>query len=93
MSEVKHDPVGQKFFIPLENGEALLAYTQVNEILDVHHVILPEDRLGQGIEEKLATACLDFARKNGLRIIPNCAYMKDFIENHRDFDDLVEREL
>ena len=33
--DVEHDPVGQKFFIHLGNVEAVIAYTQVNNILHI----------------------------------------------------------
>ncbi|MFH1978728.1 MAG: GNAT family N-acetyltransferase [Candidatus Aenigmatarchaeota archaeon] len=92
--EIHHDPVGQKFYVELENMEAVLAYTQINKIWDVHQVIVPDKFSGQGIAEKLVLHVFNKARAKGYTIIPSCPYIKDkFLKDHPEFDDVVEKKL
>jgi len=88
--EVEHDPIGQKFFVYLGNSEAVLAYTQVNNIFDIHHVAVPEEFKGRGLAEKLCSFAFEFARKNGLKIMPSCPYLsKKFLPEHPECKDVV----
>jgi len=90
--EVRHDPVGQKFYIELGKEEAVLAYTEVNNIWDIHQVIVPEEFRGQGIAEKLTLHVFEVARERGIKIIPTCPYVKNrFLEKHKEFEDLIEK--
>ncbi|MBI4020467.1 MAG: N-acetyltransferase [Candidatus Aenigmarchaeota archaeon] len=93
--KVQHDKVGQKFYIALgEDKEALLAYTEVNDVMDLHHMFVPEEARGQGLAEQLALAAFEFARKNHMRIIPSCPYIRDtFLKEHPECMDLVTRDI
>ena len=37
----------------------------------------------------LATSALDYARREGMRIIPSCPYVKAYIDRHPEYEDLV----
>ncbi len=88
--DVEHDPIGQKFFIFLGNSEAVLAYTHVNNILDMHTTIVPESFRGKGLAEKLCFSAFDFAKKNCFKVIPSCPYIsKKFLPEHPEYKDLV----
>ncbi len=66
--EVLHDEFAQKFCIPLGDDEAVLGYTHVNDILDVHTVFAPEGQ--EKLEQELIKAVFDYAHKHRLKIIP-----------------------
>jgi predicted GNAT family acetyltransferase len=88
--EVKHDPYGQKFFIELKNCEAVIAYTQVNDILDLHHTVVPEEYSGRGFAEKMCTFAFEFAKENKLKIIPTCPYIAEkFLPKHPEYNGLI----
>ncbi|MBI2173104.1 MAG: N-acetyltransferase [Candidatus Aenigmarchaeota archaeon] len=88
--EIVHDETGQKFYIDCGDDEAVLGYTRVNDIMDVHHVFVPESMRGQGTAEKLSLAAFEFAEKNGLRIIATCPYVKDtFLKKHPEWNRIV----
>ncbi|MDI6720973.1 MAG: GNAT family N-acetyltransferase [Candidatus Aenigmarchaeota archaeon] len=88
--KIIHDETAQKFYIPYEDDEAVLAYTRVNDILDVHHVYVPESARDHGIAESLATAAFEYAETNGLKIIPTCPYIKDtFLKKHPEWNNTV----
>ena len=87
---VENDPIGQKFFIHLGTVEAVIAYTQVNNVLDLHHTVVPESFRGQGLAEKLCSFAFEFAKKNGFKIIPSCPYIsKKFLPEHLEYKELV----
>lgn len=88
--EVEHDETGQKFYIDYGDDEAVLGYTRVNDILDIHHTFVPESMRGKGIAEKLAQAAFEHAEKNGLKIIATCPYIRDtFLKKHPEWKRIV----
>lgn len=93
--EILHDPVGQKFYVPLgKEEEAVVAYTQINEYLDVHHVFVPDAFRGQGLSERMVKFAFDFAKRNRMKIIPSCPYVKEkFLPEHPEYRDIVSEEM
>jgi predicted GNAT family acetyltransferase len=44
---------------------------------------------GQGVAGHLVGAVLDEARARGLRVVPRCPFVKDYIDEHPEYRDLV----
>lgn len=57
------------------------------------HTGVRDEYEGQGLAAKLATRVLDDARAEGLKIIPQCPYVRGYIERHPEYGDLVDQEL
>lgn len=89
--EIKHDITAQKFCITLEKVEAILAYTEINNIWDIHTVIVPDAYRGQGIEDKITSHVFEEAKKKSFKIIPTCPYVRDtFLNKHPEYNDMIE---
>lgn len=92
--QVQHDPVGQKFFVIVEKKEAVLAYTQVNHVLDLHHTLVPPELRGRGIAEQLAHAAFDYAKAHGYKVLPSCSYIREtFLKQHPAYGALVVQDI
>ena len=53
------------------------------------HTLVPVSLKGQGIASYLAKYVLDYARENNLNVIPQCPFIRSYIERHPEYDDLV----
>jgi predicted GNAT family acetyltransferase len=53
------------------------------------HTEVDEAFEGQGVGSTLARGALDAARSEGLPVIAQCPFIKDFIERHPDYQDLL----
>ena len=54
----------------------------------VHTEIDPAYR-GRDLADHLVRAALDDARDTGMRVVPQCPFVADFIEEHPEYADLV----
>jgi predicted GNAT family acetyltransferase len=54
---------------------------------------VPAKLEGKGIGNALAAAALDYARSEGLRVVPRCEFIAAFIRRHREYQDLVDDDL
>lgn len=79
------------FFVD-ENGErqAELVYRRPGgDEMNIYHTEVSPKFRGEGIGQDLVAAAVDFARKNGLRIIATCPYAKKVIDERPEFQDVL----
>jgi predicted GNAT family acetyltransferase len=57
------------------------------------HTGVRDEYEGQGLASKLARRVLDDARAEGLRIVPQCPYVRGYLERHPEDQDLIDQEL
>jgi uncharacterized protein len=51
---------------------------------------VPPELGGKGIGSKLIRGALDSVRADGLKVIPQCPFVKAFIEKNPDYQDLLK---
>ena len=86
---IEHDDMAQKFSTEVDGEEALLAYTMINDCLNLHFLLAPNE----DVAENLCKAAFEYARKNGLKIISSSDYIDTvFLKNHSEYADLIEED-
>lgn len=91
--EVKHSDNGKTglFFIEVDGKkEAEMTYKYSgNKQITIEHTTVDDALKGQGIGRKLFNATVDYLRKNNLKAIPECPYVKSvFDKNSEEFADV-----
>ena len=89
---VIHDQGDERFCVKLQGYEACLMYRQQGKEIDLYHTYVPEVFRGRGIAEKLCKAGFEYAKANGLTVIPSCSYVSDaYLKRHPEYEPLVKR--
>jgi predicted GNAT family acetyltransferase len=86
---VTHNTAARQFEIETDAGLALLRYVRRGDQLDLVHTEVPSALEGQGYGSSLARAALDFARSEGLKVIPSCPFVRGYLKEHTENADLV----
>ena len=82
---ITHDRAGRRFFFQFADGDAELVYAEpAPRVMDIQHTFVPESGRGHGIADALADAAFDFARDNGLRVVPTCPFIRRWLSSHPD---------
>lgn len=87
-----HDGSSNRFEIHVDSQLAGYSeYLQADGIRTFHHTVtLPRFR-GRGLAAALTEHALDDTRTQGLRVVPACWFVRDFIDAAGDrYSDLVE---
>jgi hypothetical protein len=63
-------------------------YRDVGTVVLVHTEVPPALE-GRGYASRLARTALDFARAHSLHVVPQCPFVKTYIQRHPDYDELV----
>jgi len=90
--EVQHDPASRRFCVALEGYEACLMYRLAGKEIDLYHTYVPEVFRGRGIAEKLSKAAFEYAKAEGLTVIPSCSYISGaYLKRHPEYEPLTKR--
>jgi predicted GNAT family acetyltransferase len=87
---IEHDLDAHRFTASLASGTAVLAYTSARPgVLELYSTYVPAADRGKGVAGRLVEAALAYARNEGLRIIPSCWYVAQWIRQHPEHADLL----
>ena len=78
-----------RFQTRAEGHLAYLDYERKGNTITLVHTKVPEALEGKGIGSKLAKAALEFARREGLRVIVECSFIAGYIKRHPEYQPLL----
>lgn len=74
------------------NGEpAKVMYAKRKDVLYLNYAFVPGTLRGQGVGGEMMEAVLEYARENELKIVPICSYTVRYMNQHREWDDLLQK--
>lgn len=90
LKNIKHDEKNQRFFVEIENKESKLKYRKIDEnTLDYFSTFVPEELRDKGIAGEITDYALQYAKKKNYKIIPSCPFVKSYIDDHPEYQELV----
>jgi len=90
MSEVTDNTEKHRFELAVDGHIAATYYKIAEGVITFIHTEVPPALGGKGIGSKLIRGALDQVREDGLKVIPQCPFVKAFIEKHPDYQDLLK---
>lgn len=74
-----------------EDGEVagFVQYRRNGDEITLIHTETVRGFRGRGVAGRLVNGALDLAAKEGLRVIPRCPFVRDWIEDHPGYAGLV----
>ncbi|HYL39511.1 MAG TPA: GNAT family N-acetyltransferase [Bryobacteraceae bacterium] len=90
--DVTNNPAASQFEFSTGGKLAFLQYKLRPGRLALLHTEVPKELEGHGIGGKLARAGLEFARAQGLVVVPLCPFVVEYIKRHPEFVELVAAE-
>jgi len=79
----------RRFSTTVDGHEAYLSFAEGGTRINLLHTFVPPELEGRGIAGQLARHGLEYARERGLRVVPDCPYVRSYIERHPEYQDLV----
>lgn len=90
--DIRHEPDRSRFAAYLEGEDvpATAKYERDGDTLTLTSTHVPKSAEGGGVGSALARAALDYARAEELTVVPRCTFMASYIEDHPEYQDLVD---
>ena len=87
---LRDNPEAGRFELLLGDDVAGYAdYSVADGVATMPHTVIEDGHDGQGLGSTLARFALDSARERGLKVKPECPFIKGYIERHEEYADLV----
>ncbi len=89
MINIEHN-LAEGVFRAMEEEKAVgrLEYEVAEQVMTITHTYAYEQ--GRGIGRLLVVAAIDYARSEGLKIIPQCSYAKALMERNEEFRKMIQ---
>ena len=87
--EVIHNADERRFETWIDGYLSKLDYIQDGKNFVITHVGVSPELRGQGIAGKITQVGLEYAKENGLRVVPMCSYAAAYIRKHPEYIELT----
>lgn len=90
MFEIKHNE--NMFYMEDEDGKRLAKITYYYDgdtCIVIEHTVVSEKLKGQGVALKLVNSVVEFARRNHLKIRPECSYAVKVLTGDEAYKDVL----
>ena len=89
MSDVRQNPAQHRYEFHTDAGDALAVYRLADGVMTFTHTEVPSALRGRGIGSQMMRAVLDDVRQRGMKVVPRCPFVADYIERHPQYADLL----
>jgi predicted GNAT family acetyltransferase len=79
----------ERFELDVEGHTAVAYYRLAPGVITFTHTEVPPELGGRGIGSQLARGALDAVRAEGLKVIPECPFIRGYIGKHAEYADLL----
>jgi hypothetical protein len=90
MGDIINNKAAQRYELTVEGLVAATYYKPDGNVITIVHTEVPPELGGKGIGSRLIRGALDQVRAEGLKVIPQCPFVKAFIEKNADYQDLLK---
>ena len=87
--EVRHNEAESRYELERDSETAFAAYRREGELVVFDHTVVPEALEGKGVGSALVKGALADVRRQGLKVQPDCSFVRHYIERHEDVQDLL----
>ena len=83
--DVRHNARAQRFETTIDGHLNVADYVMNNGTLVMNHTEVHPSLQGRGVARALVETALAFARDEGLRVDPACAYVRGYLQRHPEW--------
>ncbi|HYJ81752.1 MAG TPA: GNAT family N-acetyltransferase [Allosphingosinicella sp.] len=87
--EVKNNEAAHRYELEVEGELAIAAYRLRDGRITFTHTEVPDALEGRGIGSRLVEAALEDVRRQGLKVVPACPFVKHYMDKHPEVQDLL----
>ena len=88
--DIFHNAALGRFETTVEGNLCVIDYRREGSIVYLTHVGVPRPVGNRGIAAALTQAAFDWARAEGVQIVPVCPYVVAWIKRHRGYRSLLQ---
>ena len=79
-----------RFELDSDGGTAFMNYRLAGNAMSLDHTETPVAARGRGLASRLVEGALQIVRARGLKVVPRCPFVRDYLGKHPENRDLVQ---
>jgi predicted GNAT family acetyltransferase len=87
--DIFHNAALDRFETTVQGNLSVIDYRREGSVVYLTHVGVPRPIGNRGIAAELTRAAFDWARAEGLQVVPVCPYVVAWIKRHRSYRPLL----
>ena len=88
--DIRHEPEGRRFVARIDGMESVLVYAPIGGgAVDFISTYVPPPARGRDVGEALVLEALEWARAEGLTVIPSCWFVGTVVRRHPPYAPLL----
>lgn len=87
--QIEHNEKDNRFATTVDGEKAMLLYMRQPDRIVFVSTRVPPAIEGRGIGSALARAGLEYAREQSLAVVPQCPFVRVYIEKHPEYKPLL----
>ncbi|MFT4096866.1 MAG: GNAT family N-acetyltransferase [Rhodoblastus sp.] len=85
MGDVIDNKAESRFELTVDGSMAVAEYRIVGDTIHFTHTETPYALQGRGVASQVIRGALTSAKERGLKIVPRCSFVADYIAKHPEF--------
>ena len=86
---VRDDKANDRFVLDVGGAVAFANYRLTGDRVIITHTETPPALRSRGVASELVKGALELIRADGLKVVAGCGFVRDYLERHPEFADLV----
>ncbi len=86
---VRDNPASSRFELDADGVTAVANYQLDGGVVTFTHTEVPPQARHGGIASRLIEGALAAVRSRGLKIVPRCSFVRDYVDHHPEVHDLL----
>ena len=87
--DIQHNESESRFETTIDGEVAFAEYETESDSIVLTHTIVPRKIEKRGVGSAIIRHALDYARRENLKVVPQCGFAAAFVERHPEYQDLV----
>jgi uncharacterized protein len=86
---VRNNPARSRYELEVDGHLAVAVYALSPGVITFVHTEVPPQLGGRGVGTALARGALEDVRRQGLKVVVRCSFIRGFMAKHPEFNDLL----
>jgi predicted GNAT family acetyltransferase len=86
---VRNNPARNRYELEVDGHLAVAEYTLAPGIITLNHTEVPAALGGRGVGTTLVRGVLEDVRRQGLKVVVRCSFVRAVMAKHPEFNDLL----
>ncbi|HEU0058866.1 MAG TPA: GNAT family N-acetyltransferase [Hyphomicrobiaceae bacterium] len=92
MPAIRNNAALHRYELETEAGFAVANYRPLPGAIAIFHTEVPLPLRGRNIGVRLVRGALEDVRRQGMKVVPQCSFVRAFMARHPEYQDLLATE-